>query len=192
MYNHQYPPDDLSRSVCPKYKIELCDTVAQALGGDGGLDVDGVLLIIEHGEYPTNERNQILYPRYELFQEVVAYFEKSGKTAPVFCDKHLSYDYENARRMVETSRRMGFRMMAGSSLPVTWRVPSIEPPLNTQFKEGLVVFGYDRSLPEVYFFHALESLQCMLERRRVDDRRRCRMESRRCRPLVLAITPGGH
>ena len=165
MYNHQYPPDDLSRSVCPKHGVELCDTIAQTLGGASGLDVDGVLLIIEHGEYPTNQRGQILYPRYELFQEIISYFEKSGKTVPIFCDKHLSYDYDNARRMVETSRRMGFRMMAGSSLPVTWRIPEIEPPLNTKFKEGMVVFGYDRSLPEVYFFHALETLQCLLERR---------------------------
>ena len=165
MYNHQYPPDDLSQSVCPKHQVELCETVAQALGGDRGLDVDGVLLIIEHGDYPSNARGQILYPRYELFQEIVAFYEKCGKTAPIFCDKHLSYDYDKAKRMVESSRRMGFRMMAGSSLPVTWRIPEIEPPLNTKFKEGLVVFGYDRSLPEIYFFHALEVLQCMLERR---------------------------
>jgi hypothetical protein len=27
------------------------------------------------------------------------------------------------------------------------------------------VFGFDRGVPEIYFFHALEVLQCMLERR---------------------------
>lgn len=165
MYNHQYPPDDLSRSVCKKHGIELTETVAETLGGDRGLDVDGVLLIIEHGDYAINDRGQVLYPRYELFQEVVSHFAKAGRVAPVFCDKHLSYDHENAAKMVETARRMKFPMMAGSSLPVTWRVPEIEPPLGTKFQEGLVVFGYDRSQPEVYFIHALETLQCMLERR---------------------------
>lgn len=165
MYNHQYPPDDLSRTVCPRHNVELCETVPQALGGDRGLDVDGILLIVEHGDYPINERGQILYPRYELFQEITSYFEKCGKTAPVFCDKHLSYDHEKAKRMVDTSQRLHFRLMAGSSLPVTWRIPEIEPPLGTRFREGLVVFGYDRSQPEVYFFHGLEALQCMLERR---------------------------
>ncbi|MGE0755956.1 MAG: hypothetical protein AB7F89_06920 [Pirellulaceae bacterium] len=165
MYNHQYPPDDLSRSVCPRHGVELCDTIPQALGGDRGLDVDGVLLIVEHGDYPTNDRGQILYPRFELFQQIVQFFEKAGRSVPVFCDKHLSYDHERAWEMVTTARRLGFRMLAGSSLPVTWRRPEIEPPLGTPFREGLVVFGYDRSVPEVYFFHALETLQCMLERR---------------------------
>jgi hypothetical protein len=56
--------------------------------------------------------------------------------------------------------------MAGSSLPVTWRRPELEPPLETPFSEGLVAFGYDRGPAEIYLFHALESLQCMLERRR--------------------------
>ncbi len=165
MFNDQYPADDLGRSVCQKHGIELCDTVARALGGDTGLDVDGVLLIIEHGEYPVNEREQILYPRFELFQEITTYFEKCGRTAPVFCDKQLSYDYTRAKQMTETAKRLGFRLMAGSSLPVTWRIPEIEPPLGTKFREGLVTFGYDRSYAEIYLFHALETLQCMLERR---------------------------
>src|SRR5215469_9633646 len=65
MYNDQYPDDDLSRDVCRRHKIELCRTVAEALGGDR-LDVDAVLLICEHGDYPLNEFKQILYPRYEL------------------------------------------------------------------------------------------------------------------------------
>jgi hypothetical protein len=56
--------------------------------------------------------------------------------------------------------------MAGSSLPVTWRVPEIEPPLGTAFREGVVTFGFDRGSVEIYLFHALESLQCMWERRK--------------------------
>ena len=165
MFNHQDPRDDLGRGVCAKHGIELCDTVAKTLGGDAGLDVDGVLLIIEHGDYPTNEREQILYPRYELFQEIVSYYQKCGKSAPVFCDKHLSYDLHYAQQMTASAKRLGFPLMAGSSLPVTWRIPEIEPPLGTGFREGLVAFGYDRSYAEVYFFHALETLQCMMERR---------------------------
>jgi hypothetical protein len=68
--------------------------------------------------------------------------------------------------MVDWSRELGFGLMAGSSLPVTWREPALEPPLNTPFTEGLVVFGFDRGTSDIYFFHALEVLQCMLERRR--------------------------
>lgn len=166
MFNDQYPADDLSKAVCAKHGIQLCDTVEQTLGGESSLDIDGILLIIEHGEYPMNDRGQILYPRFEMFQRITQVFRRSGRSVPVFVDKHLSYDHVKAIEMVRTANELKFPLMAGSSLPVTWRIPEIEPPLNTPFREGLVVFGYDRSTEEVYFFHALETLQCMMERRR--------------------------
>ncbi len=165
MFNDQYPKDDLSRDFCKRQGIELCTTVAEALGGERGLDVDGVLLIIEHGDYKVNELGQVLYPRFERFQEIVEVFRKSGRSVPVFVDKHLSYDHRKAAAMVRTAKEMKFGLMAGSSLPVTWRAPSIEPPLGTPFTEALVSFGFDRGAAEIYFIHALEVLQCMLERR---------------------------
>jgi hypothetical protein len=166
MYNDQSPPDDLSDGFCKRHGIELCRTPEEALGGAKGLDVDGVLLIVEHGDYPLNEFNQVLYPRYELFQKVVEVFRASGRSVPMFVDKHLSYDHRQAAQMVQTAQELKFGLMAGSSLPVTWRMPEIEPPLDTPFREGVVTFGFDRGAPEIYLFHALETLQCMLERRR--------------------------
>jgi hypothetical protein len=165
MYNHQSPADDLAPEVCAKHGIQLCRSVAEALGGEDRLDVDAVLLIIEHGDYPVNALGQILYPRYELFEEIVAVFQAAGRTAPVFVDKHLSHDHRQARRMVERARQLEFGLMAGSSLPVTWRRPDLDPPLGAPFTEGLVAFGYDRGPAEIYLFHALETLQTMLERR---------------------------
>ena len=52
--------------------------------------------------------------------------------------------------------------MAGSSLPVTWRTPAIDMPLGAKVKEAVSVAyggvdGYD--------IHALETIQCMVERR---------------------------
>jgi hypothetical protein len=165
MYNDQYPADDLSKIDCANHQVQLCKTAAEALGGEKGLDVDAVLLIVEHGDYPLNEFGQILYPRYQMFEQVVEVFRKSGRTVPVFVDKHLSYDHKLAHKMVDTAREMGFPLMAGSSLPVTWRIPVLEPPLETPFKEGLAVFGYERGPLDIYLFHILEVLQCMLERR---------------------------
>lgn len=164
MFDHQQPADDLGPEVCKKHGIELCSSVAQALGGDK-LDVDAVLLIIEHGDYPLNERNQVLYPRFEMFQEIIDVFRKSGRSAPVFVDKHLSFDHQKAAKMVAASKELKFGLMAGSSLPVTWRIPELAPPLGTPFEEGVAIIGYDRSTWEVYLFHVLEVLQCMLERR---------------------------
>src|SRR5205823_14114158 len=66
----------------------------------------GVLLIAEHGDYPYNAKGQKLYPRHEYFQKIVEVFRRSGKSVPVFCDKHLSYDRKKGREMVETARRM--------------------------------------------------------------------------------------
>lgn len=166
MFNDQYPKDDLSRSFCKTHNIELCKTAAETLGKDGGLDVDAVLLIVEHGDYPLSEFGQVMYPRYEYFQQIVDVFKKNGKSVPTFCDKHLSYDHKKAAEMVATLRKLGFPMMAGSSLPVTWRIPEIEPPRDTPFREGLALMGYDRGPAEIYLFHALEVLQCMMERRK--------------------------
>jgi hypothetical protein len=164
MFNDQTPADDLSVDFCQRHQIELCQSAEAALG-DGKLDVDAVLLIVEHGDYPLNDRKQVLYPRFEYFQKVTEVFRKSGRSVPVFVDKQLSYDHQKAARMIALSREQKFPMMAGSSLPVTWRQPELDPPLGTPFREGLVTFGFDRGAPEIYFIHALESLQCFLERR---------------------------
>jgi hypothetical protein len=131
------------------------------LGGNK-LAVDGVLLIAEHGDYPYNERGQKLYPRYEMFQRIVEVFRKSGRSVPVFCDKHLSYDRKHGREMVETARKVGFGLMAGSSLPVTWRRPELELPLGVRIREALVA---SRGSLDIFGIHSLEALQCMVERR---------------------------
>jgi len=142
----------------------IYSTVAEALrcGGDR-LAVDAVLIIGEHGNYSKNEFGQTLYPRYEFFKQVVDVFKKDGRTVPVFNDKHLSWKWEWAKEMVDTSREMGFPFLAGSSLPVTWRMPSIDMPYGAKVDELMCVAmgGIDS-----YDFHALEVIQCMAERRR--------------------------
>lgn len=162
-YVEQVKANDLSRELAEEHKFRLSESIEDALTlGTGKLAVDGVLLICEHGDYKYNARGQKLYPRHEYFQEVVKVFEKSGKSVPVFCDKHLSYDRKKAAEMVTTARKMGFPLMAGSSLPVTWRRPELEFKLGTKIIEALVA---SRGELEIYGIHALETLQCMVERR---------------------------
>lgn len=154
---------DLSRELAKEFDFTLYDTVAGALtlGGDR-LAVDGVLLIGEHGNYPYNDRGQKLYPRFELFQRIVEVFRKSNRTVPVFCDKHLYYDRRRAKEMYDTARKLGFGLMAGSSLPVTWRRPELELPIGCRIREALVA---GKGELEIYGIHNLEALQCMVERR---------------------------
>jgi hypothetical protein len=163
MHVEQVKEDDLSRELSRKHGFTLYPDVAGALtlGGDK-LAVDGVLLIGEHGDYPYNARGQKLYPRYQLFQKVVEVFRRSGRCVPVFCDKHLYYDRKKAREMWETARKRGIPLFAGSSLPVTWRRPELELPLGAKVREALVA---SRGELEIYGIHALEALQCMVERR---------------------------
>jgi hypothetical protein len=82
---------------------------------------------------------------------------------PVFNDKHLSYSWGRAAEMHQWSQELKFPLLAGSSLPVTWRRPELELTLQTPVEEALVA-GYGPI--EVYGFHALEALQVMLERRK--------------------------
>jgi hypothetical protein len=163
MYVEQQKPNDLSRELSKKLGFPLFGDIAGALtlGGEK-LAVDGVLLIGEHGDYPYNARGQKLYPRHEYFRKIVEVFNRSRKTVPVFCDKHLSHDRKKAQEMVETARKMSFPLYAGSSLPVTWRKPELELPLGVKIKEALVA---SRGGLEIYGIHALEALQCMVERR---------------------------
>ncbi len=164
LYVDQVKGDDLSRERAQRFpSMEIYPTVADALTlGGSELAVDGVLLVGEHGDYPTNEKGQHLYPRYELFKQIVAVFRASGKTASIFNDKHLSWKWEWAKEMYDTSVEMGFAFMAGSSLPVTWRTPSIDMPLGAPVREAVSV-GYGGV--DSYDFHALETIQCMVERR---------------------------
>ncbi len=139
-------------------------TIAQALRcGGSKLAVDGVLIIGEHGDYPHNEKGQILYPRYEFFRQVVDVFEADGRAVPVFNDKHLSYSFTKASAMVEAAKRLGFPFLAGSSLPVTWRLPAVELPLGCDIEQALMV-GVGGS--DAMDYHDLEAMQCMVERRR--------------------------
>ena len=165
LYVDQVKENDLSRERAARFPgMKIYPTVADALTlGGSELAVDGVLLIGEHGDYSRNEKGQHLYPRYELFREIVAVYRLSGKTAPLFNDKHFSWNWEWSKEMYNTARSMGFPMMAGSSLPVTWRTPSIDFPYGAEVSEALSI-GYGGV--DSYDFHALETLQCMVERRK--------------------------
>lgn len=162
-YVDQRPDNDLSASRSREFGFPVCDSVAEALRtGSDRLNVDAVLLIGEHGDYPRNEFGQKLYPRYELFRRITEVFEQDGKSVPVFNDKHLSWNFDWASEMVELSRRLRFPLQAGSSLPHTWRMPAIDIPPAAPLRESLVIaFGPT----DIYDFHALETLQCMHERR---------------------------
>lgn len=164
MYVDQFPAADMSRNLAQKHNFTIYKTIADALTlGKRELAVDGVLCIGEHGTYPRNDREQILYPRRRFFEEVCAVFARSKRSVPVFNDKHLAQTWEDARWMYNRARELFVPFMAGSSLPVTFRRPPLQIPRESELVEAVQV-GYGPF--EGYGFHALESLQCLVERRR--------------------------
>ena len=164
LYVDQRPEGDLSHDRAERFpQMKIYPTIADTLIlGGSELAVDGVLLVGEHGSYPSNEKGQHLYPRYEFFKQIVSVYRATGKTAPIFNDKHLSWNWDWAREMYDISQEMGFAFMSGSSLPVTWRTPSIDMPLGARVREAICIAigGVDS-----YDFHTLETIQCMVERR---------------------------
>ena len=108
MYTDQVPDNDLSRGMASR-QVET-------------LRVEGVVLVGEHGKYPTNEKGQVLYPRYKLYKQIIDVFRETGQTVPVFSDKHLSTAWDKAKWMYDQSGELKFPFMAGSSISLTWRL----------------------------------------------------------------------
>lgn len=163
-YVDQFPGGELSRKRAAEFGFTIYPHIAQALRAGGkDLAVDAVLVIGEHGDYPLNEIGQKKYPRYEFFKAITDVFRADGRAVPVFNDKHLSWKFDWAKEMVAISKELKFPFLAGSSLPVTWRMPDVDLPYDAEVEEIVCVAhgGVD-----IYDFHALETIQCMAERRK--------------------------
>ena len=165
IYVDQQPAGAQSEDRAREFGGAVYPAISEALrcGGDE-LACDAVLSIGEHGNYPsTADTNQQKFPRRRFFDAIVAAFKKHEKVVPVFSDKHLAYNWKDAKHMYDTATRMKIPFMAGSSVPVMWRKPSITVPLDCQIEE-VVGLGYGGN--ESYGFHALEGMQCIAERRK--------------------------
>ncbi len=156
---------DIGAQIAARSGVPRFPTIAEAIGcGRGGVQVDGVVIVGEHGEFEDNEYGQKLYPRRRLFDTAVATMIAAGKTVPVFVDKHLSWGFRDAKAMVDTADRLGIPLLAGSTIPLTWRIPTASQwPLGAAMSDAVAV-GYGGI--ESYGFHTLEGLQAHAERRR--------------------------
>lgn len=156
------PAGDLSAGRAKEFGFRLCRNIPEALrAGGSDFAVDAVLSVVEQGDYPRNHKGQILYPRYDFFQQCVQVFEEEKRAVPYFNYQSLSFSFHQAQSMVSTAERLKFPLMAGSSLPLTWRLPDIDIPMGAQVEDAVMVCPFDGME-----FDALEAMQCMLERRK--------------------------
>ena len=158
---------DLGRAKASRHGIRQSPTIADALTlGTGKLAVDAVLLIAEHGDYPYNEKLQKLYPRGRFFREVLEVFKASGRAVPVFIDKHLSYSRAEAREMVAAGQ--GRECSLDGRLELAGHLAAAAARDSARADSSRTCVVASRGDLEIFGFHALETLQCMVERR---DRR---------------------
>ena len=163
VYTDQVPEADTSRKWARENQFRIADTVADALTlGTGELAVDGVLLVAEHGKYAVSETGQTQYPKRRLFDEVVKVFRARNRVVPVFIDKHLADNWQDAKFIYDTARELKIPLMAGSSLPAAWRHPATDVRRDSRLKE-IVAVSYHTL--DAYGFHALEMVQALAERR---------------------------
>ncbi|HKB05230.1 MAG TPA: hypothetical protein VKD90_23600 [Gemmataceae bacterium] len=162
MFVDQVGPGDMSAGVAKDYGIEVYPTVAEALYRKGkDLAVDAILLIGEHGKYPTDARGVVQYPRKRLFDDCVRVIRDTKRPVPIFCDKHLSYRWDWAKEMVDTARELKVPFQAGSSVPLAQRWPDVPQP-GGAVRHAVSVHGGPF---EGYDIHALEVLQSVMEAR---------------------------
>ncbi|MEE2658242.1 MAG: hypothetical protein VX733_07040 [Candidatus Latescibacterota bacterium] len=156
--------NDIGMGLAKQFGVPVYPSIRRALhAGTETLGVDAVLLVGEHGDYPWDERGRHMYPRRYFFEQIAGVFSESRRVVPVFNDKHFAYEFGDARKMWARAEELGIPLMAGSSLPLSWRNPWLE------YDKGGVELSEALALSyggvEAYGYHALETMQCMVERR---------------------------
>ena len=163
LYVDQFPAGDMARDMAKKHGFPIVERIEDAVTlGGADVAVDGVLSIGEHGTYPSNDLGQHLYPRRRFLEGILSAFRKADKVVPVFTDKHLGPQWDDAVAMYQQTQKLGVPFMAGSSIPVSFRKPDLDLPVGTKL-DAAVGVGYGGL--ESYGFHTLELFQTLVERR---------------------------
>src|SRR2546422_4804273 len=136
LYTDQRTEKDISRLLAASHRFRLSETIEDALTlGTGRLAVDGVLLIAEHGEYPKSAIGNIQWPKRRFWEETIKVFRASGRVVPVFIDKPLADNWVDAKFIYDTARELKIPLMAGSSVPGTWRRPPADVKRGARLRE---------------------------------------------------------
>jgi hypothetical protein len=84
-----------------------------------------------------------------------------GHSVPYFNHKQLSFSFIEAQSMAKTAEKLKFPLLAGSSMPVTWRLPDPDIPLGAKAPVMVGVGSFDGM-----DFDALNAMESRPERRK--------------------------
>ena len=162
-YVAQRSDADLTKSACKAFGFSVQRSVAKALRcGGRRLAVHGVLLFSNSQEPLRNGHRSCDTSQSTLFDQVAKVFAQDRRSVPVFIEGRPADNLEAANQIVDHGQKMQIPLLTGSSLPLTWRLPSVDLPYDARVDEALMVGFGDF---ETGAFHALEGMQAMLERR---------------------------
>ncbi len=164
VYRDKPSEKDLSSSYAQQYGFKIYDTIQDALTcATDTLAVEGVIISTEWADYPVSSTGQVMYPHKRMFEEVVKVFEKNKKVVPVFIDKHIADNWADIKWIYDTAKKMKIPLMAGSSVPVSWRYPVADVDTHSKLKE---IVGISYHTLDGYGFHGMEMVQCLAEQRK--------------------------
>lgn len=184
LYLHHTGASDVGRRIAAAFGVQVTPSVSEALTlGTGKLAVDGVVLVGDEDHPGLDDKAPRSDERFSFFQQIVNVFRQSGRSVPVFCYGYLSTNWTEARQIHEWSRELGFPLMAGTSVPVTFRRPELDYhlpdnyddrrlgdraqphyPLGVEFDGALVIAPGEETSDAMYA--GLELLQSFVERRK--------------------------
>jgi len=163
LYTDQFPAGDMSRLLSASHRFPVMPTISDTLTlRSGTLAVDGVMIIAEHGNYPFSATGNHQYPKRRFWDQTLKVFRQTGKVVPVFMDKHLCDNWEDSKFIYDTAKEMKIPMMAGSSIPGTWRFPPADVKRNEKIRE---IVGFTHGSTDAYGFHGIEGVQALAEQR---------------------------
>jgi hypothetical protein len=79
-----------------------------------------------------------MHPRRYFTEQILGTFAETGRSVPIFNDKHLAYSWADAKWMWERAAVLGAPLMAGSSVPLACRAPWLEHK-GEQLSEALAI-----------------------------------------------------
>ena len=101
-----------------------------------------------------------------MFHEIADVCEMASKGLPVFCDKHLSWDIDLARGVVERAEALGIALLSASSIPLSPYRPPVSVEDRTVRQAVTLCPLVDGGRVESYGYHAMEMLHQVIEHRR--------------------------